>query len=195
VKRTTLTRCLLLIVAVSCLGFYAYTFLERMGSQFYAARSFERDSKRPPPLPVKVTRTGPLPRDSIVGRLSIPKLHLSAMVREGADAKTLKLAVGHIPSTSLPGQPGNVGVAGHRDTFFRHLGDLKTGDSIAFLTVDGDFTYEVESSKVVEPEDVGVLTSTREKVLTMVTCYPFYYIGNAPKRFIVRAKQIAGTEK
>jgi sortase A len=111
------------------------------------------------------------------------------MVREGVDAATLKLAVGHIPQTPLPGQPGNVGIAAHRDTFFRHLGELKTGDEIGFSTVDGDFTYEIESLKIVEPRDVGVLASSREKVLTMVTCYPFYYIGNAPKRFIVRAKQ------
>ena len=114
------------------------------------------------------------------------------MVREGQDAKTLRRAVGHIPATPMPGEPGNVGVAGHRDTFFRHLGDLKTGDSIGFSTMDGDFTYEVESLRVVDPEDVAVLASSQEKVLTMVTCYPFFYIGNAPKRFVVRAKQIAG---
>jgi sortase A len=114
------------------------------------------------------------------------------MVREGQDAKTLRRAIGHIPATALPGQPGNVAIAGHRDTFFRHLGDLRTGDSIGFSTMDGDFAYEVESLSVVGPEDVEVLAPSQEKVLTMVTCYPFFYIGNAPKRFIVRAKQISG---
>jgi len=87
---------------------------------------------------------------------------------------------------------GNVGVAAHRDTFFRHLGDLHAGDSIGFSTVDGEFTYEVESLRIVAPEDVEVLAPSEENVLTMVTCYPFFYIGNAPKRFIVRAKQISG---
>src|SRR5258708_1710980 len=120
-----------------------------MESQVYAKWSFERDLKRPPPPPttVKVIRRPPLEREAVVGKLSVPKLHLTAMVREGADTKTLRTAVGHIPTTSLPGQPGNVGVAGHRDTFFRQLGDLQTGDSIGFSTVDGDFTYQVESLK------------------------------------------------
>jgi sortase A len=194
-RETTLTRCLLLIVAVSCLAAYGYTFLEQMGSQAYAAWSFDRDLKRPAPLRVKVTGAGPLRGDSIVGRIWIPKLRLSAMVREGDDATTLRRAVGHIPATPLPGQPGNVGVAGHRDTFFRRLGDLRAGDSIGFSTMDGEFTYEVESLRVVAPEDVEVLASSQEKVLTMVTCYPFFYIGNAPKRFIVRARQVTGNAR
>ncbi len=188
-KRITLIRGLLLIVGVSCLALYSYAFLERIGSQAYAAWTFDHNSKHPSPLPLKATHAGPLPGHSIVGRIWIPKLHLSAMVREGDDAKTLRQSVGHIPATVLPGQPGNVGVAAHRDTFFRRLGDLQTGDSIAFSTMDGEFTYEVESLRVVAPEDVEVLASSQENVLTMVTCYPFFYIGNAPKRFIVRAKQ------
>jgi sortase A len=131
----------------------------------------------------------PLQQGAIVGRVTIPKLHLSVMVREGSDDETLKVAAGHIRSTPLPGQPGNVGIAGHRDTFFRHLGELKIGDSIGFSTVDGDFTYEVASLKIVGPRDVGVLAPSADNVLTVVTCYPFYFIGNAPKRFIVRAQQ------
>jgi len=113
------------------------------------------------------------------------------MVREGIDGKTLQLAVGHIPSTVLPGQAGNVGVAGHRDTFFRGLKDVKTTDEIQFSTVRGNFRYEVESLMVVEPDNVGVLGAVDANVLTLVTCYPFSYIGNAPKRFIVRARQIS----
>ena len=190
-KKTTLARGLLLIVGVSCLAFYGYTFLERVGSQAYAAWSFEHAPKRPLPPPSEATPVPPLQHGAIVGRISVPKLHLSAMVREGVDAKTLRLAVGHIPATPFPGQPGNVGVAGHRDTFFRHLGELKAGDRVRFSTGDGDFNYEVESLNVVEPQDVGVLAASREKVLTMVSCYPFYYVGDAPRRFIVRAKQIA----
>jgi sortase A len=112
------------------------------------------------------------------------------MVREGVDRRTLLLAVGHIPATALPGQPGNVGVAGHRDTFFRRLKDLRTGDEIEFSTLTGDFKYVVESLIVVEPDNMAVLAPSTQNVLTMVTCYPFYYIGNAPKRFVVRARQV-----
>jgi len=191
-KKLTLLRGLLLLVAVSCLSLYSYAFLERVGSQAYAAWSFDHSVKRPSAGPLKAIHAGPLAGNSIVGRLWIPKLRLSAMVREGDDARTLRRAVGHIPATPFPGQPGNVGVAAHRDTFFRRLGDLQTGDSIGFSTMDGDFTYEVESLRVVAPQDVEVLAPSREKVLTMVTCYPFFYIGNAPKRFIVRARQISG---
>lgn len=180
-KKSTIARSLLLIVGVSCLAFYGYTLLELRSSQAHANWSFEHAPK--PPIGV------PLEEGEVVGRLTIPKLRFTAMVREGSDATTLKLAVGHIPQTPLPGHPGNVGISAHRDTFFRHLGELKIGDEIGFSTVDGDFTYEVASLKIVDPKDVGVLASSQEKVLTMVTCYPFYYIGNAPKRYIVRAKQ------
>jgi sortase A len=194
-RRITIIRGLLLVVGVSCLAAYSYAFFERIGSQAYAAWVFDGGMKPKRPSPVgtraTTTHTGPLQGDSIVGRIWIPKLRLSAMVREGNGARTLRRAVGHIPATPLPGEPGNVGVAGHRDTFFRHLGDLKTGDSIGFSTMDGEFTYEVESLTVVDPEDVQVLAPSQEKVLTMVTCYPFFYIGNAPKRFVVRARQIA----
>jgi len=103
---------------------------------------------------------------------------------------TLRRAVGHIPGTALPGEPGNVGLTGHRDTFFRPLKDLRIKDEIQFSTLEGDFKYEVESLRVVEPDNVGVLAPSGENVLTMVTCYPFYYVGPAPKRWIVRARQV-----
>jgi LPXTG-site transpeptidase (sortase) family protein len=131
-----------------------------------------------------------VPASAIIGRLSVRRLNLSAMVREGVDAHTLQLAVGHIPSTALPGQTGNVAVAGHRDTFFRGLKDLKTKDEILFTTLDGEFRYVVESLIVVEPDNVAVLAASAGNVLTLVTCYPFSYMGNAPKRFIVRARQV-----
>jgi sortase A len=195
-RKITLIRGLLLILGVSCLAVYGYAFFERIGSQAYAAWAFERNLKGPSSPSGNVTRSAGLSGNAIVGRIWIPKLRLSAMVREGQDAKTLRRAVGHIPATPLPGQPGNVALAGHRDTFFRHLGDLRTGDRIGFSTLDGDFGYEVESLSVVDPDDVAVIATSQqtpqEKVLTMVTCYPFFYIGNAPKRFIVRAKQTSG---
>jgi sortase A len=127
--------------------------------------------------------------NGLIGRLEIPRLSLSAIVVEGIDRATLRRGVGHIPGTALPGEAGNVGLSGHRDTFFRPLKDLRTKDEIRFSTLKGDFRYEVESLRVVEPGDVGVLAPSGENVLTLVTCYPFFYIGAAPKRFVVRARQ------
>jgi sortase A len=126
----------------------------------------------------------------LIGRIEIPSLQLSVMVMEGIGRTTLRRGIGHIPGTALPGQPGNVGLAGHRDTFLRPLKDLKANDVIRFSTPRGDFTYAVESLRIVAPDDTGVLAASGENVLTLVTCYPFYYVGPAPKRWIVRARQV-----
>lgn len=127
---------------------------------------------------------------AILGRLTIPRLHLSAMVREGVGENTLSLALGHVPTTALPGQ-GNVGVAGHRDTLFRDLRGIRKRDLIRFETASsGSYLYRVSSTEIVDPSDVSVLHGTRDSELTLVTCYPFYYIGAAPKRFIVKAVQV-----
>jgi sortase A len=128
--------------------------------------------------------------DGLIGRIEIPRLLLSAIVVEGIDETTLRRAVGHIPGTALPGQPGNVGLSGHRDTFFRPLKDLRIKDEVQISTLKGNFKYEVESLRVVEPDNVGVLAASAENVLTLVTCYPFYYVGPAPQRWIVRARQV-----
>ena len=122
-----------------------------------------------------------------LGRIEIPRLRLSVMTREGADAATLRRAVGHVPSTALPGQPGNSAFAGHRDTFFRKLRDVRQGDEIVFTTPEGRHRYIVSELRVVDPSDVSVLEPTPGPMLTLVTCYPFNYIGSAPERFIVRA--------
>ena len=129
--------------------------------------------------------------DGLIGRMVIPSLGFSAVVIEGVGRTALRRGVGHIPGTALPGDAGNVGLSGHRDTFFRPLKDLKIKDEIQFSTINGDFTYQVESLKVVAPGDVGVLAPSHENVLTLVTCYPFFYIGSAPKRFVVRARQMS----
>lgn len=129
--------------------------------------------------------------DGPIGRIEIPRLQLSVVAIEGIDTATLRRAVGHIPGTALPGHPGNVGIAGHRDTFFRALKNLRIKDDIQFSTSSGNFEYQVESLRVVEPDAVGVLASSGENVLTLVTCYPFYFVGTAPKRFIVRARQVS----
>ncbi len=129
--------------------------------------------------------------DGMIGRIEIPRLLLSAVVVDGIDKTALRRAVGHIPGTALPGQAGNVGVAGHRDTFFRGLKDLRAKDEIQFSTLSGDFKYVVESLIIVEPDNVGVLAPSSENMLTLVTCYPFSYIGTAPRRFVVRARKVS----
>jgi len=154
--------------------------------------------KAPPanvPLPkTEPSPTAPLP-DALLGRLRIPRLNISAMVREGADGSTLRRAVGHIPGTALPGRDGNVGLAGHRDTFFRALRNIAPNDVIEFETGHGSYQYVVQSTKIVSPRDVGVLAASRGKTMTLVTCYPFYYVGSAPKRFIVRAALVPATSE
>jgi len=187
----TVARGFLLGVAMVCLGLCGYDYIGRSLYQTSESREFDRT------LAVATARgtaaVMPLQRptpSAVIGRLTVPRLHLSGMVREGVGAKTLKVAIGHIPSTALPGQSGNIGVAGHRDTFFRGLKDLKTGDLIQFSTLSGDFQYVVDSLTIVAPDNATSLAPTSENVLTMVTCYPFYFVGDAPQRFVVRARQL-----
>lgn len=136
------------------------------------------------PAPPPVIPTG------LIGRLDIPRLDLSVMVLEGVDARTLQRAVGHIPGTALPGTPGNTGLSGHRDTFFRPLQDIRQYDLIQFTTKLGIYRYRVVAIKLVEPGDVTVLESIGRESLTLVTCHPFTFIGAAPMRFIVQAERI-----
>jgi sortase A len=119
--------------------------------------------------------------------LEIPRLGLKAPVLEGTDEITLNRGVGYVEDTALPGERGNVGIAGHRDGFFRVLKDVTRGDMIRLVTLAETLDYTVEDIRVVGPEDVQVLAPTSTPVLTLVTCYPFYYVGNAPQRYIVRA--------
>jgi sortase A len=131
------------------------------------------------------------PLDSLIGRIEVLRLGLSAVVMEGTSTITLRRAAGHIAGTALPGSAGNVGIAAHRDTFFRPLRNIRWNDIILLTTAAGKFRYRVVSMRVVHPEDVSVLEPTSNEILTLVTCYPFYFIGSAPDRFIVRAERIA----
>ena len=151
-----------------------------------AAHSSERpDVNSTAPSPVQQAE-----ERALIGRIEIPRLKVQAIVREGDDDGTLRRAVGHIPSSPLPGHAGNVALAGHRDTFFRGLRAVRKNDKINIRTLAGDYEYVVENLRVVSPDDVQVLAPTAANVLTLVTCYPFNYVGNAPKRYIVRARQV-----
>ena len=130
-----------------------------------------------------VKNPGPAP----LAILRIPRIRLEVPVLEGADDITLNRGIGHIDDTAKPGTDGNAGLAGHRDGFFRGLKDVGPGDAIELETLAGTEVYRIERTWIVDPEDVSVLDPTPTRSLTLVTCYPFYFVGDAPKRFIVRA--------
>ncbi len=129
--------------------------------------------------------------DGLIGSIEIARLRLSVIVMEGDDAVTLRRAAGHITNTPLPGQPGNIAVAAHRDTLFRPLRHVRRDDVVVFKTPMGEYRYRVVSMKIVKPADVWVLNpDDGHQILTLITCYPFYFVGSAPDRFIVRAERI-----
>jgi sortase A len=122
----------------------------------------------------------------LVGRMEIPRLNVSAVVFEGTDEPVLSQGVGHLTGSAFPGQEGNVVLAGHRDSFFRALRNIKGGDLVKVTTQLGSRTYRVQTTEIIPPTQISVLDPTSQPTLTLVTCYPFYFVGHAPKRFIVR---------
>jgi sortase A len=210
----------LLAIGIVCLGIFAWAWLDARVVEIRENRRLEEALAAAPIVKSKASETDsfasfekgaeqvqkeekeqkkeekkaePPPPESgeLVGRLAIPRLGISAIVLEGVDKKTLRRGAGHIPATALPEQEeGNVGIAAHRDSHFRALKDIREDDTIELTTLDGTFRYQVEWTKIVKPADVSVLEPTDEPALTLVTCYPFYYVGSAPERFIVRARRI-----
>jgi len=131
-----------------------------------------------------------LAEGEVIGEIRVPRLGLSAVVVQGGSPASLRHAVGHLSTSALPGEWGNVALAGHRDTFFRPLRDIQLGDEIRFRTPEHSFDYLVESIEVVAPNDIQVLEPSTGHDLTFITCFPFYYVGHAPKRFVVRAREV-----
>jgi sortase A len=139
-------------------------------------------------MPPQTEGTRPLVPGELIGRVDIPRINLSAAVAEGDDDRTLGRAVGHLPDTPLPWQrAGNVGLAAHRDGLFRRLANVRVNDDVRVLTSRGDYHYRVTKAHVVNPDDVWVLAPTDVPTMTMITCYPFSFVGNAPQRFVVHA--------
>jgi sortase A len=173
-------------LGILALGYCAATYFRARLFQSTETRKLEKVEKA---LPRKeVIAPAPTPREgAVLGRLTIPRLGLSVIVVEGVEARDLEKAAGHIPGTALPGETGNVGIAAHRDTFFRPLRAIRPNDSITLSTVAGSYRYRVVSTEVVSPSDIHVLDPTAQDALTLVTCFPFNYIGAAQRRFIVRA--------
>ncbi len=124
---------------------------------------------------------------SVMGRLEIPSIGLTVPIVEGYDPESLRAGVGHIAGTALPGGLGNMAVAGHRDTYFRPLRNIRLGMTMSVFAADGRYDYTVDSTSIVKPEDVTVLAIHNIPEMTLITCYPFDYVGSAPNRFIVRA--------
>jgi sortase A len=171
-----------LSVGLLALGYAAYVVVDARAYQAYEQSKFENFSiKEPPP---------PLVEGGVIGEIQVPRLQLKAIVVQGDSHTILRRAVGHIPETALPGTTGNVVLAGHRDTFFRPLRNIRLGDAITIKTPDGAFQYLVESMEVVPASDMEVLNATTARTLTLITCFPFDYIGPAPKRYVVRAREL-----
>lgn len=206
------SRRLLILAGCVALGYVGYSLLDAGRFQEAQSRQFQQELNRGEPVsgedgPVASLPSPPTqgsadrptadpsstvgPADSSLARIEINSIGLTAMVQEGTDARTLRRGVGHIPGTALPGQQGNVALTAHRDTFFRPLSRIRTGDEITLTTLSGSYLYRVDGTSVVEPEDMEVLADSDDARLTLVTCYPFYLVGPAPKRFIVRAHLIS----
>ncbi len=183
-----------LVAGVLALGYCGFVLLDAKLYQANQARFFQQELENVKPtvantVSVAGLTAGPAPGGAL-GRIEIARIGLGAMVMEGTEGRTLRRAVGHIRGTPLPGQRGNVAIAGHRDTFFRPLRNVRPDDEITLTTLVGSYHYVVDSTEVVLPENTQVLDNSGDATLTLVTCYPFYFVGPAPKRFIVRAHRI-----
>jgi sortase A len=184
----------LFLIAFLALGYVAWAELDRLAYQRTQRIELARLAPAGPTTGTAKTvaraeklRVSP---SGVIGRLSIPAAEIDAVITEGVDDRTLRRSVGHVPNTALPGEPGNVALAAHRDTFFRELGKLRLEDPIHLITSAGTFDYAVDDLRVVDPSDTEVLASGSTSSLTLVTCYPFEFVGAAPQRYIVRAREV-----
>jgi sortase A len=179
--------------AILMLGYCAFVMADTWIFQRDASRELSqpRDEQSDATTPsVLANAPSGIAIKGLIGRVEITRLGLSVIVVEGTSAHTLRRAAGHIEGTPLPGEQGNVGISGHRDTLFRPLKDVHQDDIVVVTTPAGEYRYRVVSTRIVSPEDTSVLNSDESEVLTLVTCYPFYFVGPAPDRFIVRAERV-----
>ncbi len=188
-RRHPVLRCLeygCWIVGILSVGMFLVSWLGLLTFQAFQAKRFEM-------VQASYQQAGrqivPLRPGDPFGKVAIPRIGLSAMVAEGVDKTTLARAVGHIPGTATPESIGNVALAGHRDTFFRGLGRVRLNDRIELETAQGKYEYQVVRVAVVDPDQIEILDSSNKSELTLLTCYPFHYLGAAPQRFIVQSIQ------
>jgi sortase A len=186
------SRRILFTVAVLTLGYCGFVVLDAWIFQQRQNNNLENllrgslpTGPSPSPNELAATRI-----DGLMGRIEIPSVGISAVVVEGTNRASLRRAAGHIQGTAVPGQPGNIGIAAHRDTFFRPLRNVRLNDIVTLTTLRGEYDYRVVSTRVVSPDEVSVLNPSDREILTLVSCYPFYFVGPSPNRFIVRAERV-----
>lgn len=182
----------MILAAAACAAWLFVAWKDATFFQLYARtelRDLVTDTRGPqtglPDAPAPLHRV-----ESVIGVLDVPRLALSVVAVEGDDERTLRVAAGHLPDTPLPWQEGNASFAGHRDTFFRALRELRVGDDLELATTHGTFRYRVTRTLIVAPSDVSVLEPGDATALTLITCYPFTFLGAAPLRFVVQAERV-----
>jgi sortase A len=172
------------LLGLGLLGYVSYQYWDMYHTQQQLEAQWERQAAgastpgQPKQIPAADTLT----------RVSIPRINMDAIVIEGVSRKQLSIGPGHMIDTAMPGEPGNAVITGHRDTFFRNIYELKKGDEIIIRRNGQVFKYQVTGKKIVGPEDISVLKPTQDPQLTLITCYPTYYIGPAPKRLVIFSK-------
>jgi sortase A len=169
-------------LGIFALGYAGFVYADSHRYQTLEMKKFEISSRS--------SGTHLLAAGDVIGEIQVPRVGLSAIVVQGDSPANLRRAVGHLSKSALPGEWGNVALAAHRDTFFRPLRDIQVGDEIRFKTPKRSFQYVVESIEVVAPRDVRVLEPSSGHELTFITCFPFHYVGPAPKRFVVHAREV-----
>jgi sortase A len=183
----------MLVAGAACIAWAFSAWKEAAFAQLVARAQLRgmieaRTYDGPTPLPLTDSiRALPSP---VIGWLHVPRLSVSLGILEGDDDTTLRLAAGHLPDTPFPWEEGNSALAGHRDTFFRAIRDLRIGDDLSLESPKGTMSYRVTRARIVKPNDLSVLESGDGVALTLITCYPFTYLGLAPERYVVQAEKI-----
>jgi sortase A len=175
----------LVVIGVVLMGYVAGEYWGMYRSQKNLEAEWQRQAAT-----VSIPGKAPVSPDQMLTRLQIPKIQVDAIVVEGASRRELSEGPGHMRQTAQPGETGNAVITAHRDTFFRHIYELNKGDQIQVRRSGRTFTYEVTGKRIVMPEDIGVIKPTDNPQLTLITCYPTYYIGPAPKRLVVFSKLV-----
>lgn len=182
------TRGFLLIFGTLALSYVAFSLVHARLYQEEANNLLNAQIAAEEQHPETLSRAAPR-EGEVLGRIEIPRLGVAVAILQGTSSRTLRLGVGHINGTALPGEAGNIGIAGHRDTYFRQLKDIRPSDEIKIQTARGISRYEVDWVQIVAPGDSGILAPSTGSAITLVTCYPFHFIGSAPERYIVHAQK------
>jgi sortase A len=178
---------LMFITGIVALAYVGFALLEARSYQVSAKHALDNQVLTAANTKIPQTKAV-IHGGDVLGRLDIPRLGMSVAVLQGTASRVLRLGAGHIEATALPGEPGNSGIAGHRDTFFRGLRNIRNNDDIQLQTATVHLHYQVDWIRIVSPNDTAVLdSSSPDSTITLVTCYPFYFVGPAPKRFVVHA--------